>query len=339
MKSVKENTARDQVQTWIDAGLHVEDPTNTANLIHRIPEDVSLVKVVQSYDTKKTIKRKVSCAHCKHPENHYKGLVVQLSDNHLILIGHQCGKEVFGEDVWNRANNQLKKDQKKAWYEARLQPALKSIDELLHVAQEWKARAKKIGEFLEKIEKTFPALYNSISVAQSLHESKLQHEETKYIYVQDAHGQEKKVPKVESKIYCRIPANRLFLGETPAYYIDRCIKNLRTAKVIFEKLKLSEADIEDAFLLIQKARQEATQAEKVHTQSLKIFDVELWENIKTWAKKAKVGGNDRWYFKSNTRTLSLPSAYYHDDPTKLQIPTCDSNDEPLLYRMNNLWPN
>ncbi len=329
----------DKTQALIDAGLHIEDPTQLANLAQQIPEGVSLIKVIQSYDTKKTTKQKVSCAHCKHPKNHHRGLVVQLSNGQLILIGHYCGKEVFGEDVWNRANNQLKKAQKKAWYEARLQPALKSIDELLHVAQEWKTRANKIGEFLEKIKKTFPALYNSISAAQLLHEGKLQHEETKYVYVQDAHGQGKKVPKVESKIYCRIPANRLFLGETPAHYIDRCIKNLRAAKVIFEKPKLSEANIEEAFLLIQKARQEATQAEKVHTQSLKIFDVELWENIKTWAKKAKVGGNDRWYFKSNSRTLSLPSAYYHDDPTKLQIPTCDSNDEPLLYRMSNLWPN
>jgi hypothetical protein len=79
----------------IDAQLTTDDPEALDNLVRELPPVDDEPYVEFKYDLRGTEREKLRCVHGNHP--HRAGFVMRKGDTRY-LVGHICGKEIYGED-------------------------------------------------------------------------------------------------------------------------------------------------------------------------------------------------------------------------------------------------
>jgi hypothetical protein len=79
----------------INAELTTDDPEAFDNLVRQLPSGDEEPYVEFKYDLRGTDREKFKCVHGNHP--HLAGFVMRKGDKRF-LVGHICGKEIYGED-------------------------------------------------------------------------------------------------------------------------------------------------------------------------------------------------------------------------------------------------
>jgi len=79
----------------IDAELSTDDPEGLDNLVRELPPGDEEPYVEFKYDLRGSEREKLHCVHGNHP--HLAGFVMRKGDKRF-LVGHICGKEIYGED-------------------------------------------------------------------------------------------------------------------------------------------------------------------------------------------------------------------------------------------------
>jgi hypothetical protein len=79
----------------IDAELAIDDPESLPKLVREVPTSDEESYVEFKYDQRGTEREEFRCVHCHQP--HLAGFVMRKSDKRF-LVGHICGKHIYGED-------------------------------------------------------------------------------------------------------------------------------------------------------------------------------------------------------------------------------------------------
>ncbi|HUZ34007.1 MAG TPA: hypothetical protein VMV19_18150 [Xanthobacteraceae bacterium] len=79
----------------IDAELSTDDPEGLDNFVRELPPGDEEPYVEFKYDLRGSERERLRCVHGNHP--HLAGFVMRKGDKRF-LVGHICGKEIYGED-------------------------------------------------------------------------------------------------------------------------------------------------------------------------------------------------------------------------------------------------
>ncbi|MCK1453585.1 hypothetical protein IVB36_22595 [Bradyrhizobium sp. 35] len=79
-----------------DRQLEIEDPHDQPNVVNRIPEGVSPVRILNVYRFAKYPAEKAYCSKCE-ARRHRDGFTVEMDDGSAAILGSKCGADLWGQ--------------------------------------------------------------------------------------------------------------------------------------------------------------------------------------------------------------------------------------------------
>jgi hypothetical protein len=147
--------------------LKLADPYKQPGLIRTIPKGVTLVDIINLYAFERWPAEKVFCVNCSG-HRHMRGFTALLSDGKRILLGSQCGAELFG-DSWFQAERRMQERSKRQWELDRLdrlEPIFRPLRTALRI---WSSRIKEAMDRRRAFEDTLGELASRLNEALVSH--------------------------------------------------------------------------------------------------------------------------------------------------------------------------
>lgn len=149
--------------------LTFADPRVEFSLVWDVPKDAEMVKIVGSYQLQD------EDFHCVRPgcgRSHKKGFVVLLSNEAHIIIGHICGRRLFGES-WDEHKGDHDRLVRRQTLLRRRAALLSQEDELLRSLRELRAPLKRSDQLHREWSRSMEEIWSRLREAVVSHEGHL----------------------------------------------------------------------------------------------------------------------------------------------------------------------
>lgn len=265
------------------AELKLTDPFQQRNLAEHIPEDATVVDIINIYVWEGYPATKVMCAWCGKPR-HKRGYTARLSNGQLALLGSTCGSEYAGE-AWKTYESKLVGKLDRQYYLRALQ-RLKDTgtDDL----RELRAIRRKLDHFdalHRRFQKVMPDPYELLrqrfgSGLPVLEIRKLRRNSA-YVASASSNG----VPQFieETTFRHRVQGLRFFQSATPLALFDKSLGEIETLYEIAYSDKFVETGmLRKAFVKARRAAGDIADLVDAHNAQGEFFNAPNLRGLAEW---------------------------------------------------------
>lgn len=266
----------------IDAGLFVEDPTDTQGLVYPIPPNRDLMMLEVSYDTKETTGEKVRCAVCPTHTKHYRGFIGRLDNDSRALIGINCGESHFGKGVWAELSASLEARQNDAHYRARIGPARAQIEAVYPLMRDIKEAMNLWTKFRAELGNEHRLFARELEKAATKGGGKLTRDREVEVTVVDQAGRERREIQVQSELFGHIPFPEGF-GRVN---IERSVKQATEALKAANKILTAQSttrELAEGFRILRDGRNAIRDAKSFYNGCKKNLSTKWWQTACDWS--------------------------------------------------------
>ncbi|MGA9868163.1 MAG: hypothetical protein WBQ75_17190 [Acetobacteraceae bacterium] len=280
--------------------LFVEDPTVAFNPVDMVPDGTQLLRIIAGY------KHRASKLRCGKPHcgvMHNKGFVVQLEDGSHALIGHVCGKALFGTK-WEEYEGEHLELRERQRLLTRKRAFLDAYPQVVVPLRTWRFAAEKVQAVRRSFNEAMPKLAESLRTKAGRSEVAL----TVSVQIDRGFAAASQVDGIRSSRQLRERAELVhtlqgaeFFGVTPPrQLVEKGLEGLERAAGALAGDNLSNHAMRRGLRMMTSALGEFRHAERLYAAAQAALREDDLAGITTWAMRQ--GGFDGEY-KARGRSI------------------------------------